>query len=80
MKIEDLKVGVKVTSENKKEYIVIDIKKEKNKDYLVCIPNSKPILPIVFEYKFEDNEIKIKKEIDKEILKIIYSKMVKENM
>lgn len=79
MDVKDLKIGAKVTLKGNKEFRILDIRKESDKDYIVCSTNEKPILPIVFEYKQEGEKIKIRLEEDDEILKKIFAKMVKEN-
>lgn len=79
MDVKDLKIGAKITLKRNKEFRIIDIRKENEKDYIVCSTNEKPILPIVFEYKQEGEKIKIRLEEDDEILKKIFAKMVKEN-
>ena len=79
MNVEDLKIGSKITLEGNREFRIVDIRKEENKDYIVCCTNSKPILPIIFEYKVDGNKIKVRAEKDNKILESICKKMMKEN-
>ena len=80
MNVKDLKLGAKMTLEGNREFRIIDIRKENNKDYIVCCTNNKPISSIIFEYKVEEEKIKVKEEKDNKILKIIYKKIIKENL
>ena len=79
MNVKDLKLGAKMTLEGNREFRIVDLRKEENKDYIVCCTNSKPILPVVFEYKVENDKIRVRAEKDNKILESIYKKMLKEN-
>ena len=79
MNVDDLKFGAKITLNGNREFRLIDVRKEAGKDYIVCITNQKPIVPIIFEYKVEEDTIRVRAEKDSEILKSIYTKMVEEN-
>ena len=79
MNVDDLKFGAKITLNGNREFRLMDIRKEAGKDYIVCITNKKPILPIIFEYKVDGDTIRVRAEKDTEILKSIYAKMVEEN-
>ena len=79
MDISDLKVGAKMTLKGNREFRIVDIRKEKDKNYIVCSTNQKPIMPVVFEYKAEGEKIKVREEKDNKILIQIYNKMIKEN-
>lgn len=79
MKVEDLKLGAKITLAGNREYRIVDVRKEDGKDYIVCCTNKKPILPVVFEYKLNGEKIKVRLEENNDILTKIFSKMIKEN-
>ena len=79
MNVEELEIGSKITLQGNREFRIVDIRKEENKDYIVCCTNSKPILPIIFEYKVDGNKIKVRAENDNKILESICKKMIKEN-
>ena len=79
MELKDLKFGTKITLAGNREYRIVDIRKEENKDYLVCCTNQKPILPIVFEYKIEGEKIKVRLEENNDVLTKIFKKMFEQN-
>ena len=79
MSIEDLQLGAKITLSGNREYRIINIRKEDEKDYIVCCTNKPPILPVVFEYRVDGEKIKVRLEKNNEILKTIFVKIIEEN-
>ena len=76
MKKEDLKVGAKITIKKDQVYRIVDILNYEDKDYLFCSTTRKPIIPMVFEYKEIDNEIRVELEENNDILRGIFDKII----
>ena len=80
MNIKDLiKVGSVITLEKDRQFRVLNIRKDNNRNYLFCCTNKKPILPVIFEYIIVDGQLRVKEEKDNEILTKIYKKLIEEN-
>ena len=79
MKKEDLKVGAKITVKKDQKYRIVDIINYEGKDYLFCSTTQKPIIPMVFEYREIDDDIRIELEEDSKILKGIFDKIIANN-
>ena len=79
MDINSLKEGAKIVLDDNNEYIIIEKRKEKNQNYLVCCTIKSPIIPYVFKYEIDEDKILIAEENNNEILETIYLKMIKEN-
>ena len=79
MNINDLKVGAKIILNDNSEYIIVEKRKENGENYLVCCTTRKPILPFVFKYEIDGDNILIRTEKNNKILETIYIKMIKEN-
>jgi hypothetical protein len=79
MKKEDLKIGAKITIKKDQIYRIIDLIDYDNKNYIFCSTTQKPIIPMVFEYKIIDDEIRVELEENNEILKGIFDKIISQN-
>lgn len=80
IKEEDLIEGTKITLVDNKKYIILENIIKNGKKYIVCASESKPITPIIFEYRVIDGDICVEYETDSKIAKEIFEKMKKENL
>ena len=72
-----IEVGGSIELNDGQKYQIIELLEIKNKHFLFCASLSKPIKPIIIEYKYEDNSILYREEKDKKTLLEVYSMVYK---
>ncbi len=72
-----IKVGGVVELQNNQKYHIVDLLEIKNKKYILGASLSKPIKPVIIEYKYSDDGILYRLENDKKTLLEAYSKIYK---
>lgn len=71
------KVGGKITLSKDEEYRILDIKSFENNEYIFCVTSSKPIVPILFEYKNINGKDCVKQVKDTRLIEKISLEMLK---
>ena len=72
-----IEIGGIVELQNNQKYQIVDLLDIKNRKYLLCASLSKPIKPVIIEYKYSGNEILYRLENDKKTLLEVYTKAYK---
>lgn len=72
-----LEKGVILTDEDGKKFFVYNTVRYKEKDYAVCVECNNPKNTTAFEYKYEDDELMIRKEENEKDIQIIFAYSLK---
>ena len=69
--MKNIQKGSLITDENENKYYVLNIVQYENRDYAICVEYDDPEKVIILEYRYMQNQLRLRKETDEEKKQLI---------